>query len=62
MAKSIKINISFIYFTLLTLYFGFVNTPFQFSKQIQNALLGIMVVYFCFGYLDKTIQVETLCG
>lgn len=53
MVKSIKINISFIYFTLLTLYFGFVNTPFQFSKQIQNTLLGIMVVIFLFWLLRQ---------
>ncbi|CUS16845.1 hypothetical protein CFL1_00957 [Lactobacillus delbrueckii subsp. bulgaricus] len=60
MIKSLKINISYLYFTISSLYFGFVNTPFQFSNKVQNTVLILMVGTFIFWFINKRYTIKDI--
>lgn len=60
MIKSLKINISYLYFTILSLYFGFVFTPLQFSREVQNTVLILMVGIFIFWFINERYNIKDI--
>ncbi|MCI1230911.1 MAG: hypothetical protein LKG10_02130 [Lactobacillus delbrueckii] len=58
--KSLKINISYLYFTILSLYFGFVFTPLQFSYEVQNTVAILMAGIFIFWFINERYTIKEI--